>query len=1061
MRTSSADRNDAAPAAGPAGARPPFGAVIFDMDGVVTDTATIHVAAWQRLFDEVLRDHGRSTADPPAAFDGDDYARYVDGRSREDGIRNFLEARGISVPPGTPDDTEEMFTVSGLSARKNALFLALLEDRGLRVFPGTEALLRRLRAGGVPVGLVTASRNAEALLGAARIRDLFDVIVDGSTALQLGLAGKPDPAMFLEAARRLNVTPSEAAVVEDALAGVQAAQRGQFGLVAGIARSGNRAALEAAGADLVVEDAGQLDLGSLRANPWVLTYEGSDPAHESHREALTTLANGYLGTRGAAPESHADGVHYPGTYLAGIYNRLTSIVDEREVEDEHLVNQPNWLMVDLRTARGAWWSHGGLECLDERRDLDMREGTLTRRVLLVDASNRRLRVLQRRLVSMARPHLAALQTTVVADNWEGQLTVRCGVDASVTNSNVAEYRALARQHLTHVTGEIVGGDILLVQAETSQSRIRVATASRSGLSDRTVAGRHVEPGPGHHVMEYTVRLRRGTPLVLEKVTAVTTSRDTAIASPAQGALDELARAPRCFEGLAREHQAAWSRIWEEVAIDIRGSTTQDRLVLNLHLFHLFQTLSPHTEALDAGVPARGLHGEGYRGHVFWDELFVLPVLGAHRPALARSLLDYRWRRLPAARDLASRAGLRGAMFPWQSGSDGREETPTELFNLRSQRWMPDNSRRQRHVGLAVAFNAWQYYTATGDLDWLTRHGAELVVEVTRLFAAMSSYDPDADRFHIDGVMGPDEYHDGYPGAAGTGVRDNAYTNVMAAWVCAMACEVLRALRPADRACLTARIGLDADEPAQWQHLSRRLFVPFHEGVISQFDGYEALTELDWERYRSAYGNIGRLDLILEAEGDSTNRYKLAKQADVLMLLYLLGPDQLLDVLERLGYPTDGRTLSHTVDYYLARTAHGSTLSRVVHASVLARLDPKRAWSLFRDALVADLDDTQGGTTGEGVHLGAMAGTVDILMRSFANMRIGAEELLFAPHLPDEVKRLGFRVRCCGQVADIAIDRSRRSQLRVNVAGNQKTLNGDHECVFAIPNGSTAPPTPTR
>ena len=283
-------------------------------------------------------------------------------------------------------------------------------------------------------------------------------------------------------------------------------------------------------------------------------------------------------------------------------------------------------------------------------------------------------------------------------------------------------------------------------------------------------------------------------------------------------------------------------------------------MLNLHVFHLLQSLSEHTASVDAGVPARGLHGEGYRGHVFWDELFVLPVLTAHLPWVSRSLIDYRWRRLDTARQAATKAGLTGAMFPWQSGSDGREETQPELYNRRSGRWMPDNSQRQRHVGLAVAFNAWQYYQATGDVAWLAHRGADLIIEVARLFAALATYDPPEDRFHIDTVMGPDEYHDGYPDAPGQGLCDNAYTNVLAAWVCARATDVLAVVAGHDCDDIHARPRIQAKEPGQWVHLSRRLAVPLHgDGIISQFDGYEALAELDWEHYRASYGNIGQLD----------------------------------------------------------------------------------------------------------------------------------------------------------------------------------------------------------
>lgn len=287
--------------------------------------------------DAVLTDARSGLAVPQEPFDADaEYRQYVDGRSREDGVAAFLAARDIGVPLGGEGDPADAWSIRGLAARKNDIYLVLLAQHGVRVFEGTVALLRRLRAAGVPTGLVTASRNADAMLASADLQALFTAIVDGKVAADLGLAGKPDPAMFVEAARRLGVAPDRAAVVEDAASGVEAARRAGFALVVGIDRAGQRDQLEAAGADLVLEDVGRLDLGALRAGPWLVAYEGFDPAHEGHREALTTLGNGYFATRGAAPESIADGVHYPGTYLAGVYNRLVSTVERRQVEDEHM-----------------------------------------------------------------------------------------------------------------------------------------------------------------------------------------------------------------------------------------------------------------------------------------------------------------------------------------------------------------------------------------------------------------------------------------------------------------------------------------------------------------------------------------------------------------------------------------------------------------------------------------------------------------------------------------------------------------------------------------------------
>ena len=201
-----------------------------------------------------------------------------------------------------------------------------------------------------------------------------------------------------------------------------------------------------------------------------------------------------------------------------------------------------------------------------------------------------------------------------------------------------------------------------------------------------------------------------------------------------------------------------------------------------------------------------------------------------------------------------------------------------------------------------------------------------------------------------------------------------------------------------------------------------MFVPFHGGgIISQFDGYEDLQELDWDRYRNRYENIERLDLILEAEGDSTNRYRLAKQADVLMLLYVLGENGLIALSGSAGLHRDPAQLAATVDYYLARTAHGSTLSRVAHASVLAAMDPDRAWNTFREALTADLDDTQGGTTHTGIHLGAMAGTIDVIQRSFAGLRITKDALRFSPKMPTGIRAVSFRVRYRDQLLEVSLD----------------------------------------
>ncbi len=258
-------------------ARSRFDAVVFDLDGVVTQTSAVHAAAWKRLFDAFLAGRasrgGAPTAeaataagagdatDPLRPFDGDaDYARYVDGKPRYDGVRDFLASRGVDLPMGDPSDPPDAETVCGLGNRKNDLFNAEVREHGVKTYPSTVELIHHLRGAGIKVGLMSSSKNTAMVLDVTGITDLFEVRVDGVVAAEVGLPGKPDPAMYLETARRLGVDAARSVVVEDALAGVEAGRRGGFGLVIGVDRLGQAAALADAGADVVVSDLAEVSV---------------------------------------------------------------------------------------------------------------------------------------------------------------------------------------------------------------------------------------------------------------------------------------------------------------------------------------------------------------------------------------------------------------------------------------------------------------------------------------------------------------------------------------------------------------------------------------------------------------------------------------------------------------------------------------------------------------------------------------------------------------------------------------------------------------------------------
>src|SRR5215218_8117782 len=674
---------------------------------------------------------------------------------------------------------------------------------------------------------------------------------------------------------------------------------------------------------------------------WMLAYDFFDPAEEGLREALTSTGNGYFCTRGTAEWADADDVHYPGTYVHGGYNRETTIIAGRPVLNEDLVNVPNWLVFKLQI-EDELVSLDDVELLSYRHELDIRNATVVRVLRFRDRAGRETTLLSCRFVSVANMHQGAIEWTITPENWSGRMSVISALDGRVTNRGVARYRQLEGRHLQPELTRTVGPDIIALRVQTRQSHIYIAQAART-----RVYGEHEVVGVDrslyqmedyiHQVLTFEVEEK--VAVRVEKMVALYTSRDSAISEPLSEAMRVVGRYGT-FEEALEHHVRAWDELWE--TCDVRVPKDERvQLLLRIHIYHILSVCSPHTADLDAGVPARGLNGEAYRGHVFWDELYIYPFLNFRLPEITRELLMYRYRRLDEARAAAKESGYEGAMYPWQSGSNGKEETQMVHLNPNSGKWEPDLSRNQRHVNAAIFYNIWHYYQVTGDFEFMLDYGAEMMLEIARFWSSIAHFNPDRERYEIHGVMGPDEFHEKYPGSDEEGLRNNAYTNVMVAWICETAQQVLELLPERRRRSLCAKIGLSEDEVRTWKDMSHKMFVPFHgDSIISQFEGYEELEELDWEAYRTKYGNVQRLDRILRAEGDTPDRYKLSKQADTLMLFFLFPDEELRRLFERLGYEYAPDIAQKNIAYYEPRTTHGSTLSFVVHAAILADLDPE-------------------------------------------------------------------------------------------------------------------------
>lgn len=998
-----------------------FDAVIFDLDGVITKTATVHSHAWKKMFDDYLKLREKEHGEVFKEFTQDDYLTFVDGKPRYDGVKSFLESRGINLPFGTPDDPAEMETVCGLGNKKNVAFNEVLSREGVEVYPSTVALMQALKEAGIRVGVASSSKNCELVLKAARLEHLVETRVDGVVSAQMKLNGKPAPDIFLTAAKNLGAKAARSVVVEDAVSGVAAGRNGNFGLVLGVAREDNKAELKRNGADIVVEDLEEVDINKintwfavgLETDNWKLEYDDYDPAKERSREALLAVGNGYFGTRGAMEETDANPVNYPGTYIAGVYNRLVTKIADRDVENEDFVNCPNWLPVRFKIDDGQWIDVNKVEILEIHRSLDFKTGLLQRIMVIKDEEGHISHIESERFASMDNPHLAALRYKIIPMNYSGTITFWSALNGAIENEGVERYKDLASKHLLPVS-QGSDGEIAYLKVKTTQSDIEIAESARLRL---TKNGEFIDDNLVHTTEAGMIfsfgdqYINQGEVFQLEKIVSIYTTREKR--NPLIESLTAV-KIGETFDDLLRASVKARNKIWKEIDVQVEGNRQSQKL-LRLHLYHLLISASRHNETLDASVTARGLHGEAYRGHIFWDELFILPFYDIHYPKTARSLLMYRYRRLGEARKYAKAHGYKGAMFPWQSGSDGREETQVVHLNPITGEWGPDHSSLQRHVSLAIAYNIWEYFHITRDLGFMEKYGMEMFLEICRFWESKTQWDEQNLRYSISEVMGPDEFHEKYPNAKKGGLKDNAYTNIMVAWLFKMADHLLTQMSDKSKNKLFELLNMKAEEVEKWQNIRKKLrLIVSDEGIIAQYDGYFDLKELDWDYYRKKYGNVYRMDRLLKAEGKSADEYKVAKQADMLMTFYNLEKTEVDTLLSDMGYQLPENYLQKNLDYYLQRTSHGSTLSRVVHAQLAQMINnQKLSWELYSDALSSDFNDIQGGTTGEGIHAGVMAGTIMIAITTYAGIQMKKEILEIKPQLPDGWDSIRFQMQFKG------------------------------------------------
>lgn len=728
---------------------------------------------------------------------------------------------------------------------------------------------------------------------------------------------------------------------------------------------------------------------------WLVIEHGYDALRERGVESRLAISNGFLGVRAVPLICEEDFcIAWPRTYVAGLFDTPATV--PRILS---LVSAPDWVGIGVRVGGVALVRHPG-DMIAHTRTLDMRQGALISTWQGETAAGGTLLIRSVRLVSQADRSLG-LQIITIESSEDAEIALEASSSA-----------ADASLEALRVSRELSWWRI----AETGEGlAIANSAVLRVEGSDGPVPA---DDGPGW-IWRWSARA--GAIARLDRLVCIVRS-DRADGAPLDDAI--AARDHAMAQGTAsllRRHRQAWDTRWQGCDVTIDGDPVMQHAI-RFALYHLVGAGNPDDETVSIG--ARALTGEDYRGHVFWDtEIFLLPFYTLAWPEVARALLMYRFHTLAGARAKAARMGWCGALYAWESVRTGDEATPTETTSADGAAVKIVSGQQEQHISADVAYAVWHYWRATGDDAFLREAGAEIVIETARFWASRAVREADG-RAHIRGVEGPDEYHEG--------VDDNAYTNRMARWNLQRAIEIAHLVRrrwPTDWTALSVRLSIDDSVLADWSAIAGALVTNQESatGVLEQFTGFFSLDPIDLTQYA---GRTTPMDVVLGRE--RTQRSQVIKQADVVALLALL-PETFDPGSRRANF-----------DYYEQRCDHGSSLSRVMHAQVAARLgETDLALRYCREAASIDLADTPWHSAG-GVHIATLGGLWQAVIFGFAGVSLEEDAIVLDPRLPPSWQGLAFPIRWRGRRIAVRMEQSGRIVHASLLSGERMRLRiGEH------------------
>ncbi len=782
----------------------------------------------------------------------------------------------------------------------------------------------------------------------------------------------------------------------------------------------------------------------LSDDKWLVVQDSYEAKEHLSRESLFCLTNGYMGTRGSFEEGTRWSLPY--TYINGIFNKSETFMRE-------LAALPNWLGIRLYVEKQPV-ALEDCRIVEFARALDMKQALLARRTILEDEKGRRTLIEGIRFLSRKNVHRMGIRLWVTPLNYSGIIEVENIIDGSIYNFYDAPRFKVKHTYLVE-NGRLEdersgssrdGGNSEYCGNSRDGGNSEYCGSSRDGGNSEPGGGVYVEVATrddhtkvgigcrleclrdgrsvskarqfgafGEQAVEFTdFDACEGETTEIVKFAAAYTDKDRS--SSQEISLRRMVEAEirgfmeTGFDEELKAHRKVYDAMWQNADIRIEGDDDLDKAV-RFNIFHLMSTANEHNDRVNVG--AKLLHGEEYGGHAFWDtELFMMPFFAWTFPKTARNLENYRYHLLDAARANARKNGYEGAQYPWESADDGSEQCPDWTIEPDGSCYRCYVAVYEHHVTAAVAYGICNYVKITGDKEYLYNQGAEILVETARFWNSRCEYNEEQDRYEIRRVTGPDEWHEP--------VDNNLYTNYLARWNLNFVRGLLADLKENQSGIyekLVEKTGLEEAEISDWQQHAEKIYLPrkADSRLLEQFEGYFDLLNVTIEEYDEKDWPI-KPEILKTVD---KSRTQIIKQADVVMLLHLMGEE------------FDEETQRENYAYYEKRALHGSSLSPSIYAIMGLKVgDSKKAYRYLRRAAMLDLLDLQKNGR-EGFHAANAGGVWQTVVFGFAGLSKHEDGTLhLKPQLPKKWESLTFRVRQETSWLEISIEKGDQAAVRV-------------------------------